>query len=74
MLYVDFDYSVANCPYFEDKSDVKPVVHGEWIWDGYYKCSNCGNRLEYNKYIDGYKFKKFCDECGAKMDGEHNDE
>ena len=40
MLYNDFDYSVANCPYFEDKSKFVelPCVIGDMV----YKLDNHG--------------------------------
>lgn len=55
------------------------VRHGKWIdrtaWCGgigrcEYECSNCGYRVMHkpNSRGDG-KGGKFCDNCGAKMDG-----
>lgn len=52
-------------------ADVAPVVHGEWL-----ECSN-----ELNKYcsvcknIHGTIYDKppFCENCGAKMDGERRE-
>lgn len=64
--------------------DAVPVVHGRWIredfWSKgvgmgesygyYYKCSKCGNLVR-----GGYDEcgKKYCDECGARMDGKDGD-
>ena len=61
--------------------DAVPVKHGRWIkkryWSEgvgmgerygyYYSCSKCGNLVR-----GGYDEcgKKYCDECGARMDGE----
>lgn len=60
--------------------DAVPVRHGRWIkkryWSEgvgmgerygyYYSCSKCGNLV-----CGGYDEcgKKYCDECGARMDG-----
>ena len=60
--------------------DAVPVKHGRWIkkryWSEgvgmgerygyYYSCSKCGNLV-----CGGYDEcgKKYCDECGARMDG-----
>ena len=59
--------------------DAVPVVHGRWIREDYwsqgvgmgesygyyYICSKCGNLVR-----GGYNEcgKKYCDECGARMD------
>ena len=64
--------------------DAVPVRHGRWIkkryWSEgvgmgerygyYYSCSKCGNLV-----CGGYDEcgKKYCDECGARMDGEDGD-
>lgn len=61
-------------------SDVAPVVHGRWIhnpdyesWAEMYMCSAC-NR---NALTDGdyrHKLSNYCPNCGAKMDGEEQDD
>ena len=64
--------------------DAVPVKHGRWIkkryWSEgvgmgerygyYYSCSKCGNLV-----CGGYDEcgKKYCDECGARMDGKDGD-
>ena len=64
--------------------DAVPVRHGRWIkkryWSEgvgmgerygyYYSCSKCGNLV-----CGGYDEcgKKYCDECGARMDGKDGD-
>lgn len=64
--------------------EVVPVKHGRWIkkryWSEgvgmgerygyYYSCSKCGNWVR-----GGYDEcgKKYCDECGALMDGKDGD-
>ena len=52
--------------------DAAPIVHAHWIiekWpSGWIKsgsCSNCGNSSK-----DPYDPSNYCDECGAKMDGD----
>ena len=70
---------------FEDveRIDAVPVRHGRWIkkryWSEgvgmgerygyYYSCSKCGNLVR-----GGYNEcgKKYCDECGARMDGDND--
>ena len=66
-----------------EAADVQPIKHGRWIdrteWFGrigkcQYECSVCGYMREgkpQSRY-DG-KGGKFCDECGARMDGEQNE-
>ena len=57
-------------------ADVVRVVHAEWRLDGF--CTNCGYRADVQSIgfnctggtrIE-YKRTKFCPECGAKMDGD----
>lgn len=50
---------------------------GEWIlydkrfpWRTWYKCSNCGNYLDFSGVNGGRGDVKFCPNCGAKMKGE----
>ena len=73
-LYDDFNYSVENCPYFEDKTE--QVKHGEWIecfedWRQQIagdECSHCGFQ-HYGSSINHYYY---CPNCGAKMDKEED--
>ena len=49
-------------------ADVAPVVHGDWIEDGYIGypcvCSICGTPTD-------KEFRtRYCPNCGARMDGE----
>lgn len=54
--------------------DVQPVVHAYWIElpkalnpnENPCKCSNCGHILSFMNY---YPKSKYCDDCGARMDG-----
>ena len=62
-------------------ADVRPVVRGEWICDGYWSYG-CGMGEEYGNYwkcnvcgeIVQENYEKcefiFCPNCGARMDGE----
>lgn len=74
MSFVKYD-DIENMPTI----NAELVRHGHWIdktvWCGgigrcEYECSNCGYRVmcKPNSRGDG-KGGKFCDECGAKMDG-----
>ena len=55
-------------------ADVAPVVHGRWIavpssdmmTGKAYKCSCC-NKMRYGSFMPNY-----CQNCGAKMDGDEN--
>lgn len=54
--------------------DAVEVVHGRWVTEywksGYIKkcsCSECGNHPK-----DAYSPPNYCDNCGAKMDGNCN--
>lgn len=51
-------------------ADVAPVVHGKWVFggDGCVICSEC-NEEESND-----NHRKYCPNCGAKMDGGTTDE
>lgn len=55
-------------------ADVKSVRHGRWIndrWENdvnYHTCNACGVEIRVT-YFDNY-----CSNCGARMDGEVNDD
>lgn len=54
-------------------ADVAPVVHGRWAHlggDEWY-CSACGFVLTTEGSWDK-PTKKYCEDCGAKMDGDKN--
>lgn len=71
------------CKYYEPKSTVacerysEPVLHGHWIQRGriiaYYECSECHCSIDqephYNYSDNIMVFPKYCEYCGAKMDG-----
>lgn len=62
--------------------DAKPIVHAHWIekidWQSstghiHYICSNCGYHIKYKPGSRGDgRGHKFCDDCGAMMDGDKN--
>ena len=57
----------------EPTADVVEVVHSEWKRISHakiYECSVCGQTVMTDD-IDCYSF---CHNCGAKMDGDSNDE
>lgn len=49
--------------------DAQPIVHAHWI-ELPSKCSHCEHVLS---FMYNYRKSKYCDNCGAKMDGESND-
>jgi hypothetical protein len=64
----------------KDTTSVQPkVVIGHWIqydkrfpWRHHYKCSVCGNYLDFTGVNGGMGEANFCPNCGAKMKGERN--
>ena len=55
-------------------ADVAPVVYGRWahLGGGEWCCSACGFVLTAEGSWDK-PTKKYCEDCGAKMDGERKD-
>ena len=50
--------------------DAEPVRHGKWeyvtvVYEGFWRCSNCGTPSE---ALGARKLYKYCHFCGAKMD------
>lgn len=71
-MYEILMYDIDELP----AADVVHVVHAEYRLDGF--CTNCGYRADVQSIgfnctggtrIE-YKRTKFCPECGAKMDGD----
>jgi rubrerythrin len=66
------DYEEAEA---EAATDTEEVVHGRWVrvpssdmmTGKAYKCSEC-NKMRYGSYVPNY-----CQNCGAKMDGERRE-
>ena len=61
-------------------ADVQPVRHGHWqITDAYphnVYCSECHKRFAQTHWVvweDGSLPKRYCPNCGARMDGEQDD-
>lgn len=56
-------------------ADVAPVVHGRWAHLGgdEWCCSVCGFVITTEGSWDK-PAKKYCEDCGAKMDGERKEE
>lgn len=57
-----------DCP-LVPAANVRPVVRGKWIWDGYvydvpWQCSNCG--------VSHDADSNFCPNCGADMRDEQD--
>ena len=51
-------------------TEVKPVVHGHWIWrKNHWECSACRNNRFTNDIVLGLN-SAYCSYCGAKMDEE----
>lgn len=58
-------------------ADVEVVRHGHWIKRFHlatqYECSEChkciNEETHYDFYNDIMRFPKYCEHCGAKMDG-----
>lgn len=62
-----FMRDVENAPTI----DAAPVRHGHWIKitpSGIYECSKCGKNVM-TCDIEAYKY---CQRCGARMDGDNN--
>ena len=50
-------------------SDVAPVIHGHWIYQGLSRPYNCFSRCSCCGVVfDGYETFEYCPKCGAKMD------
>lgn len=60
---------IENAP----AANVIEIKHGKWVAHGYkWRCSVCNCKLN----LDGTPMENglyFCPNCGAKMDGEHNE-
>lgn len=55
--------------------DAEPVKHAHWIDQkhGVYKCSNCGNFLDFRGVNAGRGDANYCPNCGADMRGEQDE-
>ncbi|MBO4693791.1 MAG: hypothetical protein J5659_05325 [Clostridia bacterium] len=52
-----------------EAAEVQPVKSGEWVHDRgtQWKCSNCGNFLDFDGLNCGRGSAFFCPNCGADM-------
>lgn len=66
--WVAFRWKVSRIPIIE----AEPVKRAHWIDQkhGVYKCSNCGNFLDFSGVNAGRGSANYCPHCGAKMDNE----
>ena len=50
--------------------EAEPVKHAHWVDQkhGVYKCSNCGNFLDFSGVNAGRGSANYCPNCGARMD------
>ena len=70
--YTELAYAMAGI----ESADVVPVMHGKWkkigVWGRVYRCSQCGNFLDFDAVNAGRGDANFCPNCGADMRGEQN--
>lgn len=53
--------------------DAVPVVHGRWMWGGWFKaCSVCGTHVDMEDTL-GAGWWNYCPNCGSKMDGDKHE-
>lgn len=69
-IYADAYNDLAEDFYSIPAADVAPVVHGRWAHLGgdEWCCSACGFVITTEGSWDKLT-KKYCEDCGAKMDG-----
>lgn len=68
-----FKFDLMDAPIIE----AEPIRHGRWISESQqrvFKCSVCGNYLDFDGVNVGRGSANFCPNCGAKMDKEANDD
>ena len=60
-----------------EEQGYKPAIHAKWIkTKNVFKCSNCGliPRDANHKLVVAYPAWDYCPNCGAKMDGDENEQ
>lgn len=71
--YTELAYAMAGI----ESADVVPVVHGKWkkigVWGRVYRCSQCGNFLDFDAVNAGRGDANFCPNCGADMRGKQDE-
>lgn len=72
-IYADAYNDLAEDFYSIPAADVAPVVHGRWVHLGgdEWCCSACGFVITTEGSWDK-PTKKYCEDCGARMDGGDN--
>ena len=83
--YVMYDHTLADID-AQPTVDAEPVRHGHWIGESQtkfrkllfpsrvFKCSVCGNYLDFDGVNVGRGSANYCPNCGAKMDGEREED
>ena len=71
--YYDGRASVKNCNDFIDRDNVKEIKHSHWVCRTHcaadefaYRCALC------EIGSSEYGLDKYCNNCGARMDGDNN--
>ena len=75
LLHIEYAYAAEQLLDEIPAADVAPVVHGIWAHLGgdEWCCSACGFVITTEGSWDK-PAKKYCEDCGAKMDGGDNDD
>ena len=75
LLHIEYAYAAEQLLDEIPAADVAPVVHGIWAHLGgdEWCCSACGFVITTEGSWDK-PTKKYCEDCGAKMDGGDNDD
>ncbi len=60
---------IRECIRKAPSADVRPERHGHWIEEDIQICSECGEEHSWEDHRASY-----CDCCGAKMDGEDDEQ
>lgn len=70
LLHIDYAYAAEQLLDEIPAADVAPVVHGRWMHLGgdEWCCSACGFVVTTEGSWEK-PAKKYCEDCGAKMDG-----
>lgn len=73
LLHIEYAYAAEQLLDEIPAADVAPVVHGQWAHLGgdEWCCSACGFVITTEGSWDK-PTKKYCEDCGAKMDGGDN--
>lgn len=73
LLHIEYAYAAEQLLDEIPAADVAPVVHGRWVHLGgdEWCCSACGFVISTEGSWEK-PTKKYCEDCGAKMDGGDN--